>query len=220
MKLSTPPVFSAGELGKLAQHFAQELTRIGWPRFHCTLFHHQISSTNANICHIPHPVAPLLHRLATNGIPAPSATPPWSFRQKDAAVRRDPHLSASRLYSRFLLEDMYDMVRIGFWLVLPYSAIRHQRHLKISPSGVIPQRERRPRTIVDYTFSGINQHSPDIAPIDAMQFGQALQCCLQCLAYCNPSYGPPRMAKIDLADGYYRPPPQPGSCLRTCRHPP
>ena len=37
-----------------------------------------------------------------------------------------------------------------------------------------------------------------------MQFGTALHCILQHIAYCNPKFGPPSLAKIDLADGYYR----------------
>lgn len=37
-----------------------------------------------------------------------------------------------------------------------------------------------------------------------MQFGSALQRLLQRLAYCNPALGPPLLAKIDVADGYYR----------------
>jgi hypothetical protein len=43
-----------------------------------------------------------------------------------------------------------------------------------------------------------------MAPQHAMQFGHALQRLLQRLDYCNPAHGPPLMAKIDLADGYYR----------------
>jgi hypothetical protein len=57
---------------------------------------------------------------------------------------------------------------------------------------------------MDYTYNGVNQHSLDVAPTQAMQFGHALQRILQRIAYCNPTFGPPLMAKIDLADGYYR----------------
>jgi len=59
---------------------------------------------------------------------------------------------------------------------------------------------------MDYTFSTVNQHSVDIAPTHSMQFGHALQRLLQRLAYCNPAWGPPLMAKLDLSDGYYRVP--------------
>jgi hypothetical protein len=40
----------------------------------------------------------------------------------------------------------------------------------------------------------------------AMHFGQTLQHILQRLLYCNPLHGPPLLAKVDLADGYYRVP--------------
>jgi hypothetical protein len=57
---------------------------------------------------------------------------------------------------------------------------------------------------MDYTFNGVNQASVNLAPTQAMQFGGALQRILQRLAYCNPQFGPPLMAKVDLANGYYR----------------
>jgi len=57
---------------------------------------------------------------------------------------------------------------------------------------------------MDYTFYGMNQACLPIALDAAMQIGNALQCILQCLVYCNTSYGPLLMVKIDLADGYYR----------------
>jgi hypothetical protein len=99
---------------------------------------------------------------------------------------------------------MLEMIRMGYWMVLSYGAVHGHPHLKIAPCGVIPQCERRPRPIMDYTFNGVNQTSLNIAPTHAMQFGMALQCILQRLAYCNPHHGPPLMAKLDLADGYYR----------------
>jgi hypothetical protein len=99
---------------------------------------------------------------------------------------------------------MFDMVHMGFWVVVPYSAIRLLPRLKIAPAGVVPQRDRRPRPIIDYTYNGVNTASLDLAPKHAMQFGLALPRLLQRLAYCNPKFGPPLMAKVDLADGYYR----------------
>jgi hypothetical protein len=131
---------------------------------------------------------------------------PWTAEQQDAAVTRGPHPSAKHQHTTFILEDMYDYVRMGYWLVLPYSALHGHPQLKIAPAGVVPQRERRPRPIMDYTFNSVNPASIPIAPTHAMQFGPALQRILQRLAYCNPIFGPPLLAKIDLADGYYRVP--------------
>ena len=92
------------------------------------------------------------------------------------------------------------MVHMGYWIVLPYPTVRGLPHLKLAPVGVIPQRERRPRPIIDYSYNGVNQGSLPLAPAHAMQFGHSLQRILQRLAYCNPAYGPPLLAKIDLAD--------------------
>jgi hypothetical protein len=134
-----PPKFSPGELGKLATQLAGVLAWKGWSEFFRSHFHHQYSSLLPNIQSIAHPAAPFLHRLASRGIPAPSAAPPWSLSHQDAAVARGPHPSATLHYSAFLLEDMYDYVLQGYWLVLPYSTIRGHPLLKFAPVGVVPQ---------------------------------------------------------------------------------
>ncbi|MFN9981186.1 MAG: hypothetical protein ACK53Y_14770, partial [bacterium] len=66
---------------------------------------------------------------------------------------------------------------------------------------------------MDYTYNQVNPTSLPLAPTQVMQFGTALQRILQKLAYCNPTFGPPLMAKIDLADGYYRIPLSPMAAL-------
>jgi hypothetical protein len=66
-----------------------------------------------------------------------------------AAVARGPHPSTARYYISFLLEDMFDYVQMGLWVVLPFHAISHYSHLKLAPAGVAPQRDRRPRPIMD-----------------------------------------------------------------------
>ena len=49
---------------------------------------------------------------------------------------------------------MADMVEQQFWFVLPYELVADLPQLHISPMGVVPQRERRDRPIVDFSFSG------------------------------------------------------------------
>ena len=66
------------------------------------------------------------------------------------------------------------------------------------------QRNRRPRLIVDYTFSGANDDTACLAPPEAMQFGKALQRILCKIAAADPAYGPVWLGKIDIADGFYR----------------
>jgi hypothetical protein len=200
------PQYSPGELGKLASTYAKVLQRLGWTQFFQQHHHQTLRSLNPNLLNIPHPAAPYLHRLASLGVPALSSHPPWTVAQQDAAVQRGAHPSATKQYSSFILEDFYDYVLSGYWLVLPYSAIRGHPSLRIAPAGVVPQRDRRPRPIMDYTYNTVNQGTVALAPQRAMQFGTCLQRLLQRLAYANPNYGPPQMAKIDLADGYYRVP--------------
>jgi hypothetical protein len=99
---------------------------------------------------------------------------------------------------------MAEMVNMGYWTVLPFSAVQHLPHLALAPAGVVPQRERRPRPIMDYTYNQVNQDGAPFAPYLAMQFGQALQRIVQRIVYANPAFGPVLLAKLDLADGYYR----------------
>jgi hypothetical protein len=66
---------------------------------------------------------------------------------------------------------------------------------------------------MDYSFFGTNAASVPLHPHHAMQFGSTLQLILQRLVYCNPSYGPPLLAKLDIADGYYRVPLSPEAAL-------
>lgn len=99
---------------------------------------------------------------------------------------------------------MLEFCEQGYWIVLPYDQALHLQNLRISPLGVVPQRDRRPRLIVEYTFSGVNAETVPLAPREAMQFGRALQRVCSTIVKANPRYGPVAMAKIDIADGFYR----------------
>jgi hypothetical protein len=151
---------------------------------------------------IPHPSATYLAHLATTGVPAVIPTQ-WTSAQLYHAYNRGPHPSVATTYATFLVEDMFDYTNMGFWTVLPFDAVKHYKQLKLAPAGVVPQRDRGPRPIMDYSFFQTNQTCLPLAPTHAMQFGYTLQRILQRLVYCNAHHGPPLMAKIDLADGYY-----------------
>jgi hypothetical protein len=75
-------------------------------------------------------------------------------------------------------QEFSEMTKAGQWIVLPYSAVRLLPNLRLSPTGVVPQRDRRPRPIVDYTYSDVNDGTLSIAP-DSIQFGTALTRFLQ-----------------------------------------
>jgi len=199
------------ELGKYCALFAKQLKQKGWSNFVKALQHPGDIAPTIHTIH--HPIAPYLSRLSKFGVPAPSAATPWSRAQRRRAVNRGAHSSAKIQFKEFLFHDMLDMIQKRYWVVLPYSAVRNFPHLKLAPVGVVPQRTRRPRPIMDYTFNEVNQHSLPLAKLHAMQFGHALHRILHRIAYANPDLGPVLMAKFDLADGYYRIPLSPQAAL-------
>ena len=96
------------------------------------------------------------------------------------------------------------MIQKGHWVLLPAHLLIDHPDLRLSPLGVIPQRDRRPRTISDYSYFGLNQETLQLAPPDAMQFGRALQRLLRQIHSANPHFGPVYLSKIDISDGFYR----------------
>ena len=81
---------------------------------------------------------------------------------------------------------MADMIRKGYWVALPYSMVQDLPNLRLFPMGVVLQCERHPQTIVDFTFSSVNQEAARGAPPEAMQFSKALDRILQHILEVNP----------------------------------
>jgi hypothetical protein len=188
-------------LGKLAHSIALRVRSRGW---------HQVvqelrgqSNITETVGSVPHNAARLLSHLRKRGASVLMRTKPWGHLRCDDAVARGPHKSA-QLERTFVLDEILDFCRQGYWTVLPYSEVRDWPSLCISPIGVVPQRDRRPRLIVDYTFSGVNVDTVSLAPKESMQFGRALQRVITKVVHADPRYGPVQMAKIDIADGFYR----------------
>jgi hypothetical protein len=48
-----------------------------------------------------------------------------------------PHVSVATQYAKFLTEDMWEYVKMGYWTVLPYDAVRYLPHLCLAPAGVV-----------------------------------------------------------------------------------
>ncbi|KAI2510214.1 hypothetical protein MHU86_4246 [Fragilaria crotonensis] len=188
-------------LGKLAEETERCVRSAGWRCVVSDLRGH--SNISAGVRNLPHKAARLLDHLRRRGAAVPMATLPWSDDTKRRAVVRGPHRSSDG-EREFVAKEMLDFCRQGYWLVLPYSVVKDWPNLRISPLGVVPQRDRRPRLIVDYTFSGVNLATLQLAPREAMQFGRALQRVLSKIVHADPRFGPTYMAKIDIADGFYR----------------
>jgi hypothetical protein len=203
--------YSPGELGKGAQANSRLLAKLGWDNF--IYYQQRPHSMHPDLSSIPHPTAQYLHDMACTGAPNIIAKPPWPSVVRDQVYQRGPQVSAAKHHAQFLIEDMFDYVQMGYWVVLPYQAVRLLCNLRLAPASVVPQKERRPRPIMDYSFYRTNQSCHLIAPFASIQFGGTLQRLLQCIVYCNPSHGPPLLAKVDLLDGYYRIPLSPEASL-------
>jgi hypothetical protein len=150
-----------------------------------------------------HAASRILQHYKKHGAPVTLADEPWTQREKDEAMRRGPHKSAYE-GMEFLREDMSDYIDKGFWMVVPYSLLREVPNLRVSPIGLVPQPNQRPRPIVDYTYFGVNDATQPNAPVESMQFGRALERFIRHIVLANPKYGKVKLIKVDLADGFYR----------------
>ena len=161
------------------------------------------SNFSPHLRSLRHKAATLLHRFSTTGVPVLLSSKPWTLQQKDDAMRRGNHPSA-HAFAEYLREEFGDMRQQGMFLVLPYELVRHLPQLRLSPIGCIPQRERRPRTIIDYTYSGVNDSTLKLAPQESMQWGRTLQRLLWMIHTADRRQGPVLMSKTDLSDGFYQ----------------
>ena len=170
---STPPTKKARfiapapvpqDLGKLVARDTKLLAKLGWKSFVAS----RRKRNDFNVLKdIKHPAARLLHHLDTNGVPVILKSTPWSVDKIEKALKRGPHRSSLE-YIDFLEEEFVDMINKNQWIVLPFASVKHLKNLRLSPPGVVPQRNRRPRWICDYSWSGVNADTTVTAPNDAM----------------------------------------------------
>jgi hypothetical protein len=145
----------------------------------------------------------MLDRIRRNGAPVVLSSAPWSAEIKQERYERGPHKSAHE-YVEFLGTEFLDFLKKGYWMLLPYTEVEFMIDVRYSPLGVVPQRERRPRVIVDYSFYAVNADTVKFAPEEAMQFGKAIERLLQKAIQANPKFGPLVNYKVDISDGFYR----------------
>jgi hypothetical protein len=203
-----PPPISELQYQELCKYIDRDVTRLKEVGFAKLVDERRgRSDIHPKVHKLRHRAARLLSHLHKRGANVTLATPPWDDDRREATILRGAHKSASD-HLEFLREELLDFVRKGFWMILPITLLRKYpqiyKNLRVSPMGVVPQRARRPRIIVDYTFFGLNDETVKMAPRDAMQFGKALQRILQSLVDANPNYGPVYLIKVDIADGFYR----------------
>ncbi len=165
------------------------------------------SYLSSDLDKVEHPATELLKTWRDEGVPAETDSLPWTEQQKDECIQRGCHPSAN-IHSNFLRQEMAEFIDNRFWTVLPYDTVKHLEQLMLSPAAVKEERERKPRLLCDlswpWSWGSVNEHTVPTAPPEAMQFGGTLLRILTALRHSNPRFGPPRLAKHDLKDGFYR----------------
>ena len=187
------------ELGECIKNDVQLLRTVGWDQF--------IKSKKGlgEFSDFPfcHPARRLLLHYKHHGAPNKFKTRRWNEETIQKAIDRGAHRSCHN-YLDFLEEEFVSMIKKKQWIILPHNEIAHFKDLRISPPGVIPQRERRPRWICDYSFYDVNQETLELFAEESMQYGHALDRILREILLADPKLGPVYVHKIDLSDGYYR----------------
>ena len=150
-----------------------------------------------------HPARRLLRHYKHRGVPVKFLTPKWGRAKLESALARGAHRSCCD-HIDFLNEEFVDMIHKGQWVILPAAMALELEGIRLSPPGVVPQRDRRLQWICDYTWSGVNKDTLPLAAMEAMQFGHALERILREILLANPAHGPVHINKTDLSDGFYR----------------
>jgi hypothetical protein len=181
---------------------AQYKATISWTTF-VKKFRGDEGDFHPEVKSITHAAAPLLDQLRVTGAPVVLSTPPWSMHQKQEALKRGARQSAN-VYNAFLRGEFATMIKKKQWILLLAKLVLAEAELRLSPLGVLPQWDRRPRSNIDYSFYCINDDTVLMAPPEAMQFGKALWRILSEIVRSNPCLGPVYFSKVDIADGFYR----------------
>ena len=188
------------QLGKSAKATADRLREVGFSSLVEEI--RGRSNLAETVGSIDHPAAGLLDELRMTGAPVEFSCRELTAEERDAAMEYGSHGSCVRGLE-FIGKEMMDFVRKGFYMVLPYECVKDVDHLHLSPMGLVPQRDRRDRIVVDYSYYGLNDATVPLAA-DSMQFGRALQRVLQRIYDADPKHGPVYLMKVDVADGFYR----------------
>jgi hypothetical protein len=161
------------------------------------------SDISTNVKGLPHKAAARLDRIRRQGVPVVLQSAPWPKPLIRERFERGPHRSALE-HIEFLAEEFVEFASKGFWMLLPYDLVKDFVDLRVSPIGVVPQRDRRPRIIVDYSFYNLNEETLKLSLPESMQFGRALDRLHQHIAFADPRYGEIKGLKVDIGDGFYR----------------
>ena len=135
-----PSVGVPPELGKLIERDSRLVQELGWEEF---VRRRRQRGDLTEMENVDHPARSLLRRYHARGVPVVTHEGRWSEEKLRQAVKRGPHPSAN-LHLEFLFTEFLQMINNKQWVILPYSVAKSLKNLRISPPGVVPQRDCRP----------------------------------------------------------------------------
>ena len=189
----------SSELGEYIAKDTKLFKRLGWKKF----VEMRRGEGDLGNFSFDHPAKRLLVHYKHHGAPVKFSSAQWNDKEIKQALQRGAHKSCNE-HIDFIQGEFVDMIKKGQWVVLPFNTVKKFKDLRLSPPGCIPQRDRRPRWIVDYSYFGINKDTLPLAALESMQFGHALDRLLREILLANPTHGPVYLMKLDIADGFYR----------------
>ena len=110
-------------------------------------------------------------------------------QDKQAPLHYGTHTSALK-DAEFIHADLDEQVWAGHVNVLPLDMITALTNLWHYLLEVMPQVGQIPCLIFYFTWSGINESTKRLSPMEAMRFGSALCRILQQVLSANPRLGP------------------------------
>ena len=136
------------DIGKYVARDVKEVEQLGWAEF---VRRRRGRGDFASLEDVGHPARRLLRQYKHRGAPVVLASGCWTEGERQAALKRGPHRSATE-HAVFLREEFSSMIEKGQWVILPYSVAKGLPGLRLSPPGVKVERDRRPRWLGDYSF--------------------------------------------------------------------
>ena len=188
------------ELGKLVERDVLLLRELGWKAF---VQHRRQCSDFSTLDKFNHHAKRLIRHYTNRGAPVKFSSKHWTRGRIHRALQRGPHKSCHE-HLKFLQEEFVDMINKQQWVIMPASEALKLSGLRLSPPGCVPQCDRRPRWICDYSFYDVNDETLPLAALEAMQFGHAIDRILCEILLADPNLGPIYLMKIDISDGFYR----------------
>ena len=144
----------------------------------------------------------LLRHAVEHGVPI-AFTQVIDKEERDEAILYVTHTFTHK-EAEFNHTELSDEVQAGHVTVFPLEKVAFLKNLWLSPVAVIPKVVRRPRLIYDFTWSGLNETTKSLVPIDAMCIGSALQRTLKRVLTADLHLGKFYLSKVNLADVYMR----------------